>query len=186
MRRIFICLLLVLVFNILIASNNYARFLSTDPADPDYEDPYTLNSYIYTRNNPLKYVDPTGEAYFALRPLEGFPWLGVFSNNPIDDQSNTEIAHEQLFFEDELGGNMGYFKNSKVLADAPNLIDQYRVTKTGYDDAAMRDAVLNVEPEKYKVLGNNKYNCQDWAEAVRFEYNRLVIELQNTMKGNDQ
>ena len=143
MRRIFICLLLVLVFNILIASNNYARFLSTDPADPDYE-------------------------------------------NPIDDQSNTEIAHEQLFFEDELGGNMGYFKNSKVLADAPNLIDQYRVTKTGYDDAAMRDAVLNVEPEKYKVLGNNKYNCQDWAEAVRFEYNRLVIELQNTMKGNDQ
>ena len=37
------------------------RFLSLDPWAGDISDPQTLNKYSYTRNNPLKYTDPSGE-----------------------------------------------------------------------------------------------------------------------------
>ena len=36
------------------------RFLSPDPLGGELSDPQTLNKYGYTRNNPLKFVDPTG------------------------------------------------------------------------------------------------------------------------------
>lgn len=41
-----------------------ARFLTPDIAGPDYNDPQTLNPYAYTRNNPVKLVDPTGETFW--------------------------------------------------------------------------------------------------------------------------
>jgi len=37
------------------------RFTSLDPWFGDITDPQSLNKYSYVRNNPLKYVDPTGE-----------------------------------------------------------------------------------------------------------------------------
>lgn len=37
------------------------RFLSVDPADPDLTDTQSLNPYVYARNNPLRYTDPSGE-----------------------------------------------------------------------------------------------------------------------------
>ncbi|MCB8952722.1 MAG: RHS repeat-associated core domain-containing protein [Ardenticatenales bacterium] len=37
-----------------------ARFASADTIVPEQSNPQTLNRYAYTRNNPLKYVDPTG------------------------------------------------------------------------------------------------------------------------------
>jgi hypothetical protein len=36
------------------------RFLSADSLIPDSKDPLAYNRYIYVRNNPLKYTDPTG------------------------------------------------------------------------------------------------------------------------------
>lgn len=41
------------------------RFMSPDPGPFIWRDPQTLNRYAYTRNNPLKYVDPTG-MYFVI------------------------------------------------------------------------------------------------------------------------
>ncbi|MDC4206785.1 MAG: RHS repeat-associated core domain-containing protein [Candidatus Manganitrophus sp.] len=38
------------------------RFISPDTVDPDRNYPQTLNRYSYVRNNPLKFVDPTGKA----------------------------------------------------------------------------------------------------------------------------
>ncbi len=37
------------------------RFMSVDPWGGDLSNPQTLNKYAYVVNNPLKYVDPTGE-----------------------------------------------------------------------------------------------------------------------------
>ena len=37
------------------------RFLQPDPVIQNPYDPQTLNHYSYVRNNPLKYVDPTGK-----------------------------------------------------------------------------------------------------------------------------
>jgi len=36
------------------------RFIQPDPIIPDYYNPQSLNRYSYVVNNPLKYVDPTG------------------------------------------------------------------------------------------------------------------------------
>lgn len=44
-----------------------ARFISADTIVQAPGDPQTLNRYAYTRNNPLKYVDPSGHCFgFAL------------------------------------------------------------------------------------------------------------------------
>lgn len=40
----------------------FGRFMSVDPAGGDPTEPQSWNRYSYTLNNPLKYVDPNGEA----------------------------------------------------------------------------------------------------------------------------
>jgi RHS repeat-associated protein len=42
------------------------RFLSKDPAGPDYLAPQSLNPYVYVRNNPANLTDPTGLCIFGL------------------------------------------------------------------------------------------------------------------------
>ena len=42
------------------------RFISADTIVPDPGNPQDLNRYSYVRNNPLFYVDPTGEAPTAV------------------------------------------------------------------------------------------------------------------------
>jgi RHS repeat-associated protein len=44
-------------------NSNIGRFISIDPWSGDITDPQSLNKYAYVRNNPLKYVDPSGEVY---------------------------------------------------------------------------------------------------------------------------
>ena len=51
--------------------------------------------------DPVSNVDPAGLAYFGVRPpLQGLPWLGLLSNNQLDNAMNTAVAYEQPFFED--------------------------------------------------------------------------------------
>ena len=52
------------------------RFITKDIAGPDYENPQSLNRYIYVLNNPVKYIDPAGlkalkATLYALRKLGG-------------------------------------------------------------------------------------------------------------------
>jgi RHS repeat-associated protein len=52
------------------------RFLSVDPASQSIDglNPQSWNRYSYTLNNPLKFIDPTGEdPYLAARPLGNDP-----------------------------------------------------------------------------------------------------------------
>jgi hypothetical protein len=125
------------------------------------------------------YVDPYGLAYFASRPFNGWSWVPIVSHNPLDDYFNTELSHEQIFFEDKQGGNIGFFDDGTLKEELSPI--GYRTTRTGYDDALLRRAVINVIPKPYYLLWHpfskkEKYNCQDWAEDVRAEYERLKHE----------
>jgi RHS repeat-associated protein len=48
-------------------ASNLGRFMSADTGPYLWRDPQTLNRYPYTRNNPLRYVDPAG-MYFVVAP----------------------------------------------------------------------------------------------------------------------
>lgn len=85
------------------------RFISVDPWEGDLTDPQTLNKYSYVLNNPLKYVDPTGEK--AVTRLVGFAQIGdgflnlalsaasaAYSTVPNPISSNTSRAYSVSTF----------------------------------------------------------------------------------------
>lgn len=137
-----------------------------------------IDLYVFCANNPVLYFDKYGLAYFALRPLSGWPWIPIGSHNPLDDWLNTEISHEQIFFEDgKAPSNVGFFNDNTVRSDGSSLLSGYRKTRTGYNDCVMRVAVAQTPTKPYSLLGwgkLKKFNCQDYAEAVRRKYSELV------------
>lgn len=147
------------------------RFISKDPIGFDGGD---TNLYAYVGNNPVNFIDPLGLFYFGKRPLSGSPWLGAASSNPIDDYFNTELSHEHGFFEDVQGDNVGFGPNGRFSEDPTG--KGYRYDNTHYDDALMRQALNNINDGTYSNWPWNKNNCQDWAERLRKEYERLKKE----------
>lgn len=55
-----------------------SRFLSTDPLTATIGDPYVA-SYVYGRNNPLRWSDPSGECVPAALPVFAAAGFGAFS-----------------------------------------------------------------------------------------------------------
>lgn len=82
-----------------------------------------------------------------------------------------QVAHEHLFFEDDLApSNLGFGKDGLFTEPFPL---GYLRTDGGYNDCVMRMAATeNQWPgSAYGVCTNN---CQNWAMAVREAYNRLI------------
>ena len=61
------------------------RFTSLDIEEGDISNPLEMNRYVYCRNNPIKYIDPSGESW-ALSWASATGWLaGVDGILPIGD-----------------------------------------------------------------------------------------------------
>ena len=107
--------------------------------------------YGYCLDDPVNGADPLGLFRFAKRGLGGLPLLGIFSDNPIDDAANTELAHEHGFYEDGTGENVGLFKEG-VRHGTENIHD-YELEEKSYDDKRMLRAVDSLGDQEYNLLG---------------------------------
>lgn len=87
----------------------------------------------------------------------------------MDDFFNTNLSHEQLFFEDNLSpSNVGFFPGGLRSGENPSL---YQMDPTHYNDAIMRQAVAHVNAGTYNLAANN---CQTYGSKLRAEYSRLT------------
>ena len=168
------------------------RWLSNDPIGISGG----LNLYAFCGNDPVNFVDPMGWAHFGKRPLdmtggsciyvlsEGGGWFGDFFN--------IGLYHEQLFYDDGSGEDIGFFEPNipgKVHRIGDDVayrekygcdLDGYDMSSYRYDDTIMRQAVEIVKNRlengniPYSLLGwgwgVKKYNCQDWCSEVRETY----------------
>ena len=150
------------------------------------------NLYLFCGDNPISNYDRDGCAYFAYRPLDNSVThrTGILAaSSEFMRKRNWVIAHEQLIFED--GGspiNIGYF-NAPIGDDNPRQ-DEFHFQlqyvpiegKGTYNDCVMREAVKNVKPSPYKLWtwsgrSTGQYNCQDYADDLRSEYYKLLLDL---------
>ena len=144
-----------------------SRWTAPDPLGDEGGDP---DWYGYCLDDPVNGVDPLGLFKFGKRGLGELPLLGIFSNNPIDDATNTELAHEHGLFEDGSKEDIGFFQDG-VRPDTKKNLDRYEMEDKRYDDDLMRESLSKVEPGKYKKLTNN---CQDFTEQLRKQYKKTA------------
>lgn len=138
-----------------------------------------VNLYSYLNNGPINAIDISGTARFGYGPIQtGFGDLQSPFTNPISNIFNNELAHEQLFFDDGLTpANTGLFPEGHGTIESmsnpqkPLSRNDFREFGPIYDDAIMREAVNNLGNQNYCILGSN---CQDYAEKLRREYDKLI------------
>jgi len=140
------------------------RFMSKDPAG--FLD--SMNIYFYVANDPVSLEDPLGLFYFGKRNLDGLEFM---VNNPVDDFFNTELSHEQGFFEDVprkgQSRDIGFGPDGRFSGEDPS---KYIKSGKHYDDNLIRQALKKVNDGNYCAIGNN---CQNWSERLRREYDRV-------------
>jgi len=148
-----------------------SRWTAPDPmgdtgGDPDW--------YGYCLDDPVNGVDPLGLFRFGKRPLSFIPdnWHAISMDRSYADKFNFEPKHEQGFYEDGSGRNIGYGKSGPMEEED---ITKYQLEDKQYDDQRMRRAEDSTTPGEYNALGigGKKNNCQDYADKLRDRYELL-------------
>lgn len=153
------------------------QFVSEDPIGLRGGD---TNTRRYVQNNPVDDNDPLGLGYFSKRPLK--PLGNWQRNGPLLDYLNAEVSHEHYFFDD--GENIGFDKTGRFSEDD---ISKYRGRSEYYDDEIIREALDDLTDRDYNVnpFDPDSDNCQEWAERLRDEYDRIKKERERNKKETD-
>jgi len=139
------------------------RFLSEDPSGFDGG----LNLYAYTGNSPMMRVDPSGEAYLQIRPLD------------VTGLRNTTaypFNHAGFIYDD--GRDSGYYADGQVRRDNSPIANKYESTGQYLQDDILHQAENNINvkwntgnPDDYSKF---THNCHDYTNAVLNEYDRVL------------
>ena len=141
------------------------RFISRDPMG--YID--GPNMYVYVSNNALFYIDPTGNAQRASRPLDIKGLRRIIVGN---------VRHDGFIYED--GTITGYFSGDGVREDdgfTRNDYDRTRFTER-YNDKTLEAAeritrnTQDWSASAYSIFTNHQ--CQNYCDAVEVVYTKLV------------
>ncbi len=106
------------------------------------------------------------------RPLYKKLYLPL-GDRKILGKENFKLQHQQIFFEDEQGGNIGFFPDG-IHADSIQHMHTYKeIDENHYNDGIMRKAVERISPKMgdYSLWKNN---CQDFIQRVLQEYYILL------------
>jgi hypothetical protein len=98
-------------------------------------------------------------------PLSGFEGLG--SEGGWLDENNLELKHEQGFYEDGSGDNIGFSKDGMLRDERVN---EYQLGERQWDDSRMRRSEKTTPEGQYNVFQNN---CQDYADRLKKRYQQL-------------
>ena len=146
------------------------RWISKDPIGFDGGQ---SNLYSYVDNNPIIFVDITGQGKWGYRGLYmGGGYYLPFHWTLGGEEGNILLMHEQYWFND--GTSKGY--GDGIWVEEFSYQDVYKqyvfLFSKEYNDKLMRDAMNLVlwNPKEYFLVG---HNCQDWASAVREKYREL-------------
>jgi RHS repeat-associated protein len=130
--------------------------------------------YGYCLDDPVNGVDPLGLFLFGKRPLSFLPdsWHWIGTNGSTADKRNYELKHEQGFYEDGTGDNIGLGKDKMMRNED---ISKYELDETHFDDKLMREAEKSLDPGEYKLckMSGQSNNCQDYADSLRDRYRFL-------------
>jgi hypothetical protein len=81
-------------------SSSLGRFMAVDPVGGSAENPQSWNRFVYVRNNPLQFVDLTGEApQAALAARRGITTF----HSQASDQAITDVAQRTSAIANKLG-----------------------------------------------------------------------------------
>ena len=133
-------------------NQNSGRWLNQDPRarktpSQFLTDPQQLNSYAYGRNNPLKFIDPTGEANSEFQPftLGGAAayfgeQLGVYRGLPLRSAGDRTgrgshayqcVSWGKTFAQSQYGVNLDYTGHAYAYAEQSSLNRSFRANNAG-------------------------------------------------------
>jgi RHS repeat-associated protein len=126
-------------------------FITPDSLLPDLYDPQKLNRYAYARNNPIRYVDPSG--YVEKQPQKTTAQTLIIVGTLGEDNKNKEIAEE---WQTELGGKEQVVivdvSEAETWEDVDTAIDK-AITESGIEGQFSNVIFIGHGDEKGILLG---------------------------------